>query len=85
MALAVTRRLTAWRSRPVSSPSPSPPTHAHAQPCPDICLCPSAERAKPNALRVGPGRTGKGDARQTRVGDRHAPMAGCGDLGRQLP
>ena len=77
--------LTAYmaRSRSVSALDPHSPTPT--QPCPGICLCPSAECAKPNVLRVGPGRTGKRYARQTRVGDRHAPTAGCGDLGRQLP
>ena len=84
------RPIPCWPYRLHGAPAPSalpphPPTHTHPTLCPDICLCPSAERAKPNALRVGPGRTGKGDARQTRVGDRHAPMVGCGDLNRQLP
>eukprot|EP00964_Phaeocystis_antarctica_P013734 scaffold7540_cov68-Phaeocystis_antarctica.AAC.1 len=41
----------------------------------------SAKCAKHNVLPVGVGR----NARRTRVGDRHARVAGCGGLGRQLP
>ena len=60
---------------PRQQPSPPPP------PANPALIYASAERAKPNVLHVGVGR----NARRTRVGDRHARVAGCGGLGRQLP
>ena len=61
---------------------PHPPARILPTPYPAliyICLC--AERAKHNVLHVGVGHS----ACRTRVGDRHARVAGCGDLGRQSP
>ena len=71
--------LTACMAPPprVSPPSPS----IHTQPGVPALIYASVEHAEPKVLHVGAGL----NACRTRVGDRHARVAGCGDLGRQSP
>ena len=65
-----------------TAPPPRPPSPTRPHPTPYLALIyASAERAKHNVLHVGVRR----NACRTRVDDRHARVAGCGDLGRQSP
>ena len=73
------RPIPSWPYRLHGAPAPPELTHPNLYPAPIYNT--SAECAKHNVLHVGVGR----NACRTRVDDRHARVAGCGDLGRQSP
>ena len=72
--------LNACTTPPPRPPSPTHPHPTHTLPCPDIYMpLPSAPTQRSScwcwARRLS----------NACIGDRHAPVAGCGDLGRQSP